>query len=316
MQTQEIQITEAQTEKTSTLADFGVRVEETMTTPSRPGKKPRPVWVVRGNVFGLETFFRYIKGRKFRGAWSFFENPSSAILEQLQDHGRESFAEQIDSKIARDLAKAARYQGYAANAEARAKSRGETADKIMSFIPPGQPILVGHHSERRHRRDIERISNNIKKSVEERDKAEYLRGRAFDLSCSGEELEKRRYVGNRIKDAQKSLRALERWAHESLGRSNQEDLQLRISQAREKLNFWQDRLAEINAKMSEDGEAVGSPETINIGDHVYYKGSWMPVVRVNKRTVTVSHWLNVPSFKWKIEYTKIEKFLSREARLF
>lgn len=313
MQTQEIQITEAQTEKTPTLSDFGVRVDETMTAPSKPGKKPRPVWVVRGNVFGLETFFRDIKGRKFRGAWSFFENPSSAILEQLQEHGRESFAEQVESKIARDLAKAERYEGYAANAEARAKSRGETADKIMSFIPPGQPILVGHHSERRHRRDIERISNNIKKSVEERDKADYLRGRAFDLSHSEEKLENRRYIGNRIKEAQKELRALERWAHISLGKSNQEDLNQRLAQARERLNFWQGRLAEINAKKSEGGEAVASPETVKVGDLVYYKGSWMPVVRANKKTVTVSHWLDIPTFQWKIDYTKIEKFKSKSS---
>ncbi|WP_132290495.1 DUF3560 domain-containing protein [Kribbella sp. VKM Ac-2568] len=29
--------------------------------------------------------------------------------------------------------------------------------QISDHIPLGQPILVGHHSERRHRRDIERM---------------------------------------------------------------------------------------------------------------------------------------------------------------
>ncbi len=32
------------------------------------------------------------------------------------------------------------------------------------MIPPGQPILVGHHSERRTRRDAQRIENGMKTS--------------------------------------------------------------------------------------------------------------------------------------------------------
>ena len=144
MQNQEIENTISQVTAQPSLAAFGLQVETTMTTPSRPGKKPRPVWVVRGNIFGLEDFFRNIKGRKFRGAWSFFEDPSDAILEQLQSHGRRSFAEQVENELGRKMEKAERYQTYAANAEARAESRGQTADKISSAIPFGQPILVGH----------------------------------------------------------------------------------------------------------------------------------------------------------------------------
>jgi len=39
----------------------------------------------------------------------------------------------------------------------------------------------------------------------------------------------------------------------------------------------------------EEGKQIASPETIKIGDLVFYIGSWMPVVRVNRKTVTVSH---------------------------
>lgn len=285
------------------LSNFGVKVAETMTTPSRPGKKPRPVWVVSGNTYGLETFFREIKGRKFRGQWSFFEDPSSDILTQLERHGRESYADQVESKIQRDLDKAERYETYAENAQARAESRSQAAESISSFIPFGQPILVGHHSEKRHRRDIERIRSNVEKSVEEYDKAEYLRGRAFDLNRSQERLENRRYIGNRIKDAEKAIRQLSKWA---------EATNPRLVQAREKLEFWKSRLAEIEANRQEEGGTIASPETIKVGDQVYYIGSWMPVVRVNKKTVTVSHWLDIPHFQYKIAYTRIEKFRSAE----
>ena len=288
------------------LKNFGVQITETMTTPSKPGKKPRPVWIASGNIFGLETFFREIKGRKFRGQWSFFEDPTADILTQLEKYGRESFAEQVESKIQRDLDKAERYQTYAENAEARAESRSQAADRISSFIPFGQPILVGHHSERRHRRDIERIRSNVEKSIEESDKAAYLRGRALDLSRSQECMENRRYIGNRIKEAQKAVRQLSKWA---------EPANPRLIQAQEKLTFWQGRLAEIETARKDDGEAIASPETIKVGDYICYKRSWMPVVRVNKQTVTVSHWLDIPTFHYKIAYTRIEKFRSAEKQI-
>lgn len=288
------------TEQQPTLATFGVQVTETMTTPSRPNKKPRPVWVASGNIFGLESFFRDIGGRKFRGAWSFFENPSDGILNQLQTHGRQSYAEQVESDIERKLEKATRYEAYATNAEARAESRYNNARAIGSHIPFGQPILVGHHSERRHRRDIERIDNNMRKCVEESEKAEYLKGRAFDLAHAEEKLENRRFVGNRIKDAEKAIRQLSKWAQTD---------HPRLIQAQEKLSCWQGRLAEIEAKLREEGNTVASPETVKVGDMIYY-GGWMPVVRVNKKTVTVSHWMDIPTFQWKVPYSRIQKIKS------
>jgi hypothetical protein len=40
------------------------------------------------------------------------------------------------------------------------------------MIPMGQPILVGHHSERHHRRDLERIDSNMRKGIERSNMAE------------------------------------------------------------------------------------------------------------------------------------------------
>ena len=305
MQNQEVENAVSQNSEQPTLAAFGLQVEATMTTPSRPGKKPRPVWVVRGNVFGMDAFFRDIKGRKFRGAWSFFEDPSRDILKQLTTSGRQSFAEQVQSDIDRKLAKAERYETYAANAEARAESRYSTASKIGSAIPFGQPILVGHHSERRHRRDIERIRRNMSKSVEESGKAEYFKDRASDLARADKRLESRRFVGNRISDAKKEIAQLSKWAQAT---------NPRLIQAQEKLAYWQGRLAEIEAQRQESGILVASADTIKVGDDVYYIGSWLPVVRVNKKTVTVSHWLDVPTMHYKIAYTRIEKFRSAQEK--
>ena len=42
----------------------------------------------------------------------------------------------------------------------------------------GQPIIVGHYSEKKHRRLIEKANNDIKKSIELSDKSQYYEDKA------------------------------------------------------------------------------------------------------------------------------------------
>ncbi len=302
MQNQQIINATSETTQPPTLASFGLQVQETMTTPSRPRKKSRPVWIVSGNVFGLETFFRDIKGRKFRGSWSFFKDQSCDILDYLKSNERLSYAEQIEASLERKLAKATRYESYAINAEKRAEIRQKNASAISSMIPLGQPILIGHHSERRHRKDMERIDNNMRKSVEESKKAEYFLDKSDTLTYATKKLESRRFVGNRIKDAQKEVAQLSKRTQPN---------NPRLLQAQEKLKYWQNRLVAIEAKQIAEGCQIPSPETLKIGDLVYYIGKWYPVAKVNRKTVTVSYWSNTPTSYCKIEYTRILKFQSK-----
>src|ERR1700681_1056106 len=57
--------------------------------------------------------------------------------------------------------------------EQRADSEYKRADEIAKYIPPGQPILVGHHSEKRHRADLNRIDNAMRGARTATEKAEY-----------------------------------------------------------------------------------------------------------------------------------------------
>ena len=52
------------------------------------------------------------------------------------------------------------------------------AKKMASFIPFGQPILVGHHSEKRDRNYRERIHNKFGKAFELQDKAKHFEQKA------------------------------------------------------------------------------------------------------------------------------------------
>lgn len=70
------------------------------------------------------------------------------------------------------------YSKSAENARKRSESAFKTADSISSQIPFGQPILVGHHSEKRHRRAADKITNSMRKGIAESEKAKHFESRA------------------------------------------------------------------------------------------------------------------------------------------
>jgi hypothetical protein len=59
-----------------------------------------------------------------------------------------------------------RRRQWAESRRRKSESEFNKAGAIGDKIPLGQPILVGHHSEKRHRRDIGRIDRAMGKSVE------------------------------------------------------------------------------------------------------------------------------------------------------
>lgn len=73
--------------------------------------------------------------------------------------------------------KAERYQGYADNAMNRSEHYCEAANEGREFLSLGEPIKIGHHSEKRHRALIERNARRMDKSVEEIRKAESYDGK-------------------------------------------------------------------------------------------------------------------------------------------
>lgn len=68
--------------------------------------------------------------------------------------------------------KVERYQSYADNAMKRSTQYCEAANEGREFLSLGEPIKIGHHSEKRHRALIERNHRRMEKSIEEMRKAE------------------------------------------------------------------------------------------------------------------------------------------------
>ena len=69
-------------------------------------------------------------------------------------------------------AKAERRKEWASSADRKSTEYFERSNKDREFLSLGEPIKVGHHSEKRHRRMIEEVHNNMCKCVEYSDKAE------------------------------------------------------------------------------------------------------------------------------------------------
>lgn len=74
-----------------------------------------------------------------------------------------------------------RAAAQAAKNEKATEQLHKQADDIASHIPPGQPILVGHHSEKRHRRDLDNIHNKMSRARDAADKAAYYADKAESI---------------------------------------------------------------------------------------------------------------------------------------
>lgn len=72
---------------------------------------------------------------------------------------------------------------WAAGREAKSTAAFNRFRSIGDGIPMGQPILVGHHSEKRHRRDIGRMDSALRQASESSQMAELHRSKAAGLEA-------------------------------------------------------------------------------------------------------------------------------------
>lgn len=82
------------------------------------------------------------------------------------------------SLIDRAEDRAERFEDYREKRTGDAERAREAVAAIADSIPLGQPILVGHHSERHARKDAERIENGMRRAVKMWETAQYWKSRA------------------------------------------------------------------------------------------------------------------------------------------
>ncbi|VCV94518.1 hypothetical protein BANRA_05550 [Klebsiella pneumoniae] len=74
--------------------------------------------------------------------------------------------------------RAGRFSDYSDRRAVESEQALAHVDSLASAVPLGQPILVGHHSERRARRHAQKIENGMKRAVMLFERAEYWEQRA------------------------------------------------------------------------------------------------------------------------------------------
>jgi prefoldin subunit 5 len=85
----------------------------------------------------------------------------------------------------RQAARKARFEELAAKNAQRSQAAFEFSHRATEHIPLGQPILLGHHSEGRHRADLKRADAAIQFSIEAREKASYYARKADGVGKGG-----------------------------------------------------------------------------------------------------------------------------------
>ena len=86
---------------------------------------------------------------------------------------------------ARQQAKKERLKERAKEVRAQSDSRQDESRRLANQMEFGQPILVGHHSERRHRSDLEKARRNMDKAIALSRYANDLEARAEAVGTGG-----------------------------------------------------------------------------------------------------------------------------------
>ncbi len=85
-------------------------------------------------------------------------------------------------------ARAARLNDWAEKREAKSAALHGAGDlrEEVSGIPMGQPVLVGHHSQRRHENAIEKANAATRRALANDDMAASMRSRATNIEAAAE----------------------------------------------------------------------------------------------------------------------------------
>jgi hypothetical protein len=192
----------------------------------------------------------------------------------------EERAEQIVGR-AEELAD--KHTGRAERAEQESDEFYQRSRDKVAGIPFGQPILVGHYSQRYHEKALDDSWRLMGKSVEAQKIAERAEDRARAAGRRAASYDSPPVVGRRIETRRAELG---RWKR-SLAGANPEGAWYESAVA---------RVEELEADIARDErvlEASGvlrfNRQTVRPGDRVKIRGDWAPVVKSNPKTVVV-HW--------------------------
>jgi hypothetical protein len=239
---------------------------------------------------------------KIRATTAALEEAGHTVTVNVDDTWRTA-AEREAARGERVAERVERLEERADKAAGRANAAHEASRSLAERIPLGQPILVGHHSERRARRDVERIQAGAHKSAEESKRAQTLADRAAGAAANEAHKADGPAIMRRIerleteaRDIARKLAGYSREQHNGRGEVIYTDTFPPASgEYAERITARAAVIAEevghLRAKLATMGEAgafvAWGREHFQPGDWAKVSGAWRQVTRVNAKSVSV-----------------------------
>lgn len=206
------------------------------------------------------------------------------------DNAPTDVAEREQRRIERSEQRAERLDQRAERKEAESDAHHRRSRDAVAGIEPGQPILVGHHSQRRHERALERSHAAMGQSVQASHDAEAAEQGARAARAEADRRTKPAFIGRRIDQYEREVRKY-------APRTDRPDL---VIEAQAQLDYWTGLRAEL-------GYRVWEPSDFQPGDLVRIRGSWDLVVKANRKTLTVQP----AHVQWTMKYELFEVLARR-----
>ncbi|MEU6595290.1 ParB/RepB/Spo0J family partition protein [Streptomyces sp. NPDC046881] len=236
----------------------------------------------------------YIRGSRDKEAQHWRINGAADALRaaghdvtiEINEDDDRTFGEIEAERGERAEGRAERFSDRAGRAAASSEARRGAAHDISRRFEFGQPILVGHHSEGRARRDQERIHTNMRKSIEDNRRAGYWANRAEAAAAYKAHRNDPYRTLRRLEKLRADLRQQERYHAEAVEKKwDSVDRHARlIRDLQRDIGGWE----EVVKKAEAEGVKIWRPDDFAPGDYVLYSGSWYQVHRVNPKTLSIA----------------------------
>ncbi|MFE6551702.1 DUF3560 domain-containing protein [Streptomyces sp. NPDC057746] len=212
------------------------------------------------------------------------EEAGHTVTVTINESVRRSFEEAEEERYERAGERAEYFAGESARLQASSDAKWE-AGREIGLVLQGEPIKIGHHSERRHRRALERADNLARKAVEEQKDANYASGRAVASEHYEAHRKNPGTTLRRLERLRTDLRKQERYHSEGIKKGwDVERHAVNIVDLTEEIAYRE----KVIEKAKADGVKVWEPADFVPGDFVVYIGSWHEVKRVNPKTLSIA----------------------------
>lgn len=234
-----------------------------------------------------------------------------------------SMEEREQDRADRTVARVVKLEERAQRRAGEARAARAASDRITEHIPFGQPVLLGHYSQRRHERDIEKIQRNIERSVDASaasreaarqavaaDARQALRatGPVTMRRIAKLEAEQRRHQrrlnGHERKSYDGRGRVVHVEHHDPASGEYRDRVERELTDVEEQLSYWRAHLDELRAS----GEyRVWTREDFAKGDWVLLQRyGWAPVLKVNAKSLSVPNPVHSALAPWKVTYDEVK----------